>query len=128
MNLITSPDVAGQRFYRAAMEVLRNAEIEFLVGGAFAMRAYTDIFRDTKDFDLMLRPCDVTKALEALRVAGYRADYAYSHWLAKVHRGEFFIDLIYRAGNGLCEVDDIWFEKAQEVDLIGVPVRVCPVE
>ena len=25
-------------------------------------------------------------------------------------------------------MDDIWFEKAQEVDLIGVPVRVCPVE
>jgi hypothetical protein len=108
--------------------VLEDASVEFLVGGAFALRAHTGIERDTKDFDLMLRPHDVERALKACREAGFRADYAFSHWLAKVHFGEHFIDLIYRAGNGLCEVDDGWFAESREAEVLGRALRLCPPE
>jgi hypothetical protein len=38
------------------------------------------------------------------------------------------LDLIFRAGNGLCEVDDSWFERASDAELLGVPVKHCAPE
>ncbi|HET6408311.1 MAG TPA: hypothetical protein VFG14_10565, partial [Chthoniobacteraceae bacterium] len=110
-------DARSNEFYCTALDILRDASVEFLVGGAFALRTYTGIDRDTKDLDLMIRPRDVDRAISAYQGAGFRADYAFSHWLAKVHCGEHFIDIIFRAGNGLCEVDDRWFSAAREVEI-----------
>lgn len=110
------------------MDLLNAAKIEFLVGGAYALRTYTEVERDTKDFDLMMRPADVPRAIEAFRVAGFRADYAYTHWLAKVHRGEYFIDIVFRAGNGLCDVDDSWFTAATEAEMFDRRLKISPVE
>src|SRR5688572_5923670 len=110
------------------MEILRRAKVDYLVGGAFALRAFTGINRDTKDFDIMLRPTDADLAIRAFRDAGFRSDYAFPHWLAKAHHGEFFIDIIYRAGNGLAEVDDEWFRNSTESSLLGMPIRLCPPE
>jgi hypothetical protein len=123
-----SPAVSGEDFYRRVLDALEGASVDFLLGGAFAMRIITGIERDTKDFDLMLRPRDVERALAACREAGFRADYAFSHWIAKAHFGEHFIDLIYRAGNGLCEVDDEWFAHAREAQVLGRTLRLCPPE
>lgn len=116
-------------FYAAAVEVLQTAEVPFLVGGAYAMRQYTNVFRDTKDFDVFVRPRHLKKALKAFRQAGYRAEIAYAHWLAKVHYGEAFIDIIFRAGNGLCEIADWWFERSPKtVRLLHHRVGLVPVE
>jgi hypothetical protein len=115
-------------FYRSAVDLLNEASIPFLVGGAFAMRTYTEVERDTKDFDLMMRPEDVDRALALFREKGFRADYAFSHWLAKVHRGEYFIDIVFRGGNGLAEVEDSWFENASEATIIDRELKICPVE
>lgn len=123
-----SDSVPGEDFYRKVLDTLNAASVEFLAGGAFALRVITGIERDTKDFDLMLRPADVPRAINACREAGFRADFAYSHWLAKVHFGEHFIDLIYRAGNGLCEVDDAWFKHARDATVLGRKLRLCPPE
>src|SRR4051812_37985013 len=90
------------RFYRAAMQLLEKADVPFLVGGAYAFGVYTGIVRDTKDFDLCLQPEDVDRALRTVERGGYEAERTFPHWLAKVKCGEHVIDLIYRAGNGLC--------------------------
>jgi hypothetical protein len=110
------------------MRVLERAGVDVLVGGAYAFAFYTGISRDTKDFDLFLRPADVDLALEALQRAGYEAEKTYPHWLAKVKAGEEIIDLIFRAGNGLCSVDDLWFARAVPADLLGLPVQLCAPE
>ena len=110
------------------MAVLDAAGIPFLVGGAFALRAYTGIVRDTKDFDLMLRRGDVHAALAAFRREGLRAGIVFPHWLAKVHRGEVFLDLIYNSGNGVCPVDDAWFTHARPAEVLGRRARLCPAE
>jgi Uncharacterised nucleotidyltransferase len=116
------------KFYRAAMQVLEHANVPFLVGGAYAFGVYTGIARDTKDFDLCLRPQDVDRALSAVEAAGYHAERTFPHWLAKVECGDDVIDLIYRAGNGLCEVDDSWFTRAREAEMLGVNVKLCAPE
>ena len=115
-------------FYRRSMQVLQNANIPFLIAGAGAVRFYTGVSRQTKDFDLHLRPHHIDGALNAFARAGYKTEKTFPHWLAKAKRGRNCVDLIFRAGNGLCEVDDSWFERAQDEDVLGVTVKLSAPE
>src|SRR5262249_34183779 len=58
-------------FYREALARLHKAQIEFMVGGAYAFGHYTGIFRDTKDFDVFVRPDDCRRALDLFSEAGF---------------------------------------------------------
>jgi hypothetical protein len=116
------------KFYRASMQLLDRAGVSFLVGGAYAFGHYTGISRDTKDFDLFVRPEDIDRALAAFVQAGYDSEKTFPHWLGKGKCQDDVIDLIYRAGNGLCEVDDTWFARARDGELLGVPVKLCAPE
>lgn len=117
-------------FYRDCMRLLREAGIPFLVGGARAFCCHTGINRHTKDFDILVRPQDAERALAVGRQAGYEADLTFPHWLGKIHQadGDEFMDVIFRAGNGLCPVDDSWMARGQEHVILGVRALVCPPE
>src|SRR6266576_3261017 len=115
-------------FYRRSMQVLQNANIPFLIAGAGAVRFYTGVSRQTKDFDLHLRPHQIDGALDAFTHAGYKTEKTFPHWLAKAKRGRDYVDLIFRAGNGLCEVDDSWFERAHDHELLGLRVKLAAPE
>jgi hypothetical protein len=107
---------------------LQAADVPFLIGGAYVVEACAGVSRATKDFDLYLRPHHVKIALDALARAGYETEVTFPHWLAKATREGDIIDLIFRAGNGLCEVDDSWFERARDDELLGLPVKLCAPE
>src|SRR6266705_7059077 len=115
-------------FYRRSMQVLQNANIPFLIAGADALRFYTGVSRQTKDFDLHLRPAHVDAALDRFARAGYKTAKIFPHWLAKAKCGRDCVDLIFRAGNGLCDVDDSWFDRAHDDELLGMPVKLCAPE
>lgn len=128
---VTSTNQQDQvdRFYREVMEVFQQANIPFLMGGAYAFGVYTGIHRNTKDFDLFLRPADVDRALQAADRRGFKSDKTFPHWLGKIKSNEScVIDVIYRAGNGLCEVDDLWFERARDARAFGLSVKMCAPE
>jgi predicted nucleotidyltransferase len=110
------------------MAVLQDANVPFLIGGAYVVEAYSGVSRRSKDFDLYVRSHHVDPAMDALARAGYKTKKTFPHWLAKAGRGREYIDLIFRAGNGLCEVDDSWFERAQEAELLGLRVKLCAAE
>ena len=114
--------------YQRPVFALRQAKIPFLIGGAYVVEAFTGLSRRTKDFDLFLRPRDVDAAIDALKNAGYKTEKAFPHWLAKAKRGRDRVDLIFRAGNGLCEVDGTWFARAHDADLLGLHVKLCAPE
>jgi hypothetical protein len=118
----------ANEFHRRSVTVLQAAEIPFLIGGAYVVEVYAGVSRSTKDFDLYIRPNDVKGALDALRRAGYETELTFPHWLAKATYEGDILDLIFRAGNGLCEVDDSWFERARDDELLGVPVKLCAPE
>ena len=115
-------------FYRRALRVLTDAELPFLVGGAFAHACFTGIRRCTKDLDLFIRRSDYERAAGLLQAQGWRTDMPYPHWLAKVWCGEDFIDLIFNSGNGVTPVDDRWFDDNAQAEILGVPVRVSNME
>jgi hypothetical protein len=115
-------------FYRRTLHVLSDGGVPFLVGGSHAFLEYTGIVRDTKDFDLFLRRSDVDRAMESLRAAGYRTELTFPHWLAKAWQHDDFVDLVFNSGNGLCAVDDVWFDHAVETQVLGMPVKIVPLE
>ena len=110
------------------MAALQTAEVPFLIGGAYVVEVYAGVSRRTKDFDLYIRPNHLNAALAAFARAGYNTEVTFPHWLAKARHGRDIVDLIFRAGNGLCEVDGSWFERARDGKLLGLPVKLCPPE
>ncbi len=115
-------------FYVDAMRRLDEAGVPFLVGGGYAMAFYTGIRRNTKDLDLFVRHDDHARALETLARAGYQTEYFYRFWIAKALSGDDFVDILYNSGNGVCVVDDAWFEHSQHIDVLGHPARIVPAE
>src|SRR4051812_26089976 len=79
------PETAG--FYRRMVEALQLAGVPFLVGGAYAFCCYTGIARHTKDFDVIVRPDDVERALATLEAAGATTELTFPHWLGKARCG-----------------------------------------
>ncbi len=115
-------------FYREAMATLEAAGVPFLVGGAYAYARYTGIVRHTKDFDVFLRLRDFDRALDALTCRGWRPERTSPHWLGKAYQGDDFVDLIFSSGNGVAQVDDVWFEHAVEETVLDRPARLVPAE
>ena len=105
-----------------------NANIPFLIAGAYALRCYAGISRKTNDVDLHLRPQHIDAALDAFARAGYKTEKTFPHWLGKAKSNRNCVDLIFRAGNGLCEIDDSWFERAKDQELLGLPVKIAAPE
>lgn len=119
---------AGSAFYRHAMEVLADHNLPFLVGGAYALECHTGIVRRTKDFDIFVRPRHARPVLKALSKFGYQSELTFSHWLGKAFHGDDFIDVIFSSGNGICTVDDEWFEHSLPGVVLGMELRLCPAE
>jgi hypothetical protein len=117
-----------REFYRQAMRRFADAEVPFLVGGAYAFARYTGIERHTKDFDVFVHPRDFDRALAILAESGCRTEVPFPHWLGKAHCEGDFVDLIFSSGNGVAAVDDEWFRHAVEDEVLGVSVRLCPAE
>ena len=118
----------ASQFYGDTLRTLTEAEVPFVVGGAFALKHYAGIARGTKDLDVFLCRRDLPRALQALREKGYTTDETFPHWLAKAWCGEHFVDFIYASANGLCQVDDQWFESAVTVTIFDEPALLCPIE
>jgi hypothetical protein len=125
---LPAKDAKTSFFYRQVIGVLNRSCVPFLLGGGFAFEFYTHLGRSVKDMDIFIRRDDVEKTFEVLNQAGLRTELTFSHWLAKVYCEDNFIDIIFSSGNGLCEVDDFWFEHAIPGEIFGFPVKFCPPE
>lgn len=119
---------ASGAFYRDALQLLRNSECQFMLGGAFAMFHYTGIFRNTKDLDIFCKSSEYPKILKYFAAQGYETQLTDVRWLAKVFHGEYFIDIIFDTVSNICTVDDSWHERASTGTFMDVPVQFIPVE
>lgn len=111
------------------LSTLKQAEIPFVVGGAYALHTYTGLYRVTKDLDVFLRRSDVERALDALADVNFRTEMLDPVWIAKAYASnDFFADLIFSSGNGVAEVDELWFQRASSHPIHGMQVLVAPPE
>lgn len=127
-TLESAIDQKSRAFYRRALTMLNEGGVPYLVGGAYAFARYTGIERHTKDFDIFIKRENYERAAEVLGKAGYRTELMFPHWLGKAYHGADFIDLIFSAGNGVAQVDDIWFEKAVDDTVLDMPAKLIPPE
>lgn len=125
---MTSLDPRTRDFYRSALLLMKEAGPPFLVGGAYALECHTGISRHTKDFDVFVAPDDAARVLSCFESHGFKTEWTHPHWLAKVYQDGAFVDVIYRSGNGLAEVDACWIDRGVEGEVFGLPVRLCAAE
>ena len=123
----------AREFYAAMLEALNSAQVPFLIGGAYAL-APLDGHRASHQGPGHLpqarrsRPGPRRRSRPPATVPRQ----TFPHWLAKAFADDAehapFVDLIYRSGNGLAEVDDEWFAHAIGAEVLGVPVKLIPAE
>ena len=127
----SGPPVIPEEQRSLFQEVLLRLEqrgIPFAVAGAFALQEHTGIYRDTKDLDLFLTATNAKVALESLEADGFECEECDPVWLFKVHRGDFFVDLITGMSNAAIVVEDSWIERAKPAQVHGVKTRVLAPE
>ncbi len=128
MQEATDKTAVAEAFYREVLQLLNESKIPFMLGGGFALRHYTGIYRDIKDLDLFCKGGDYTRILMFFAEHGFQTELTDVRWLAKIVKGDHFVDLIFNTVNNICTVDDVWFEHSVESELFGMPVRLIPVE
>ena len=64
----TPPDFpADQRnLFVEVLTLMNERGVPYVVSGAFALQQHTGIWRNTKDLDLFMAPCEVPRALDEL--------------------------------------------------------------
>jgi hypothetical protein len=114
--------------YRRALEALRDAQIPFAVGGAYALGAHTGIHRETKDLDIFTVPRRAPDVLALFSSVGFPSQMVAPHWLGKATWEDAVIDVIFGFRNGVSQVDDSWLHLAPEASLFDAFVPVVAVE
>jgi predicted nucleotidyltransferase len=124
------PDFSAEQveLFRAVLEHLKERKVPYVVAGAAALRQHTGIARNTKDLDVFLPAQYVNAALESLREEQFETEVPDPVWLAKAHRGEYYVDLITGMSNAAIMVDESWIERGVPCQLFGVEVKVLAPE
>lgn len=117
-----------QVLFRKVLSFLEEKKVPYAVAGAFALQAHTGIHRDTKDLDLFLTAETACGTLKLLEGEGFRCETCDPVWLFKVHRDDFFVDLITGMSNAAIVVDDSWMERSKPETVHGVRTRVLAAE
>jgi hypothetical protein len=125
MDIDEQPFGEIEHALKRAAAALNQADIPFLLGGSLASWARGG--PETRhDLDLMIKPADVERALEALSEAGMRPERPPEAWLVKAWDGDTLVDLIY-CPKGLPMDDDV-FARGEALSVLGMEIRVMALE
>ncbi|HXK58672.1 MAG TPA: nucleotidyltransferase [Acidobacteriota bacterium] len=111
------PDQAA--VYSEAVRILNGSGVPYVLTGAFALHAYTGLWRNTKDLDVFIRPQDVERTLKAFSGSGFKTEILEPHWLSKAHKSNYYVDLIFGMANGRVEFDDDFVLPGKKMEVAG---------
>jgi hypothetical protein len=114
-----------ERTLKKAAKALRDAEIPFLLGGSLASWARGGP-ESRHDLDLMIKPADADRALEALEATGMRREDPPEEWLYKAWDDDVMVDLIFLP-KGI-EVDDDVIARGDSLAVLSMEMRVMALE
>ena len=118
----------AKAFYKEALLLIQETGVDFMLGGAFALYYYTGIYRDTKDLDVFCKADAYPRLLKMFAEKGFRTEMTDARWLAKVFKGEYFIDIIFNSVNNIARVDDTWLQYAVTQEMDGISVKLLSPE
>ena len=111
--------------FKQAAAALRRAGIPFVLGGSLASWARGG--PETRhDLDLMLKPEDAERALDALADAGMETERPPEEWLYKARHGDTPIDLIFFPK--AMPITDEVIERGERLSVLGMEVPVMSLE
>jgi hypothetical protein len=110
---------------KRAAAALRDADVEFLLGGGFAIWARGGPPTD-HDVDLYVRERDALDALDALVAAGFREERPPEDWLYKAWEGDNLVDLVFRPAGG--RVADEHFARATVMEVNAQRLSVAAID
>lgn len=128
MTGIDEQKVEVREFYETALDLLNETGVEYMLGGAFSMFHHTGIYRDTKDLDIFCRAADYPKILKFFADKGFETQLYDVRWIAKIFKGDYFIDVIFNSVNNICRVTDSWFRHASDGEFVGRKVKFLSAE
>jgi hypothetical protein len=120
------PPPAAENFYSECIRLLAASDIPFLLSGTYALACYTGISRPTKDVDVFAKAGDSLRILSYFKEQGFDVEMVDERWLARVVRGELFMDVIFNMPTASTHVTDEWFEGAPCAQLFQTSVRLVP--
>src|SRR5690349_19609266 len=123
---LMQPEPEAEAFYREVLQLMVESRIPFLVSGTYALATYTGIDRPTKDVDVFAKAGDSLKLLHYCKEHGFDVEMVDERWLARITRGELFVDVIYNMPTVTTHVTDEWFTDAPTAELFGAKVRLVP--
>jgi hypothetical protein len=118
--------------YRNVLRRATQRGIRYAFGGAFATAEYTGELRNTKDFDIYIRPADRAAMIQIMSEAGLTDHFdrlAYDRsWIYRASQGDIIVDAIWAMANQRAEVDEAWLTRGPEVSILGEALRAIPIE
>ncbi|MBP2308253.1 hypothetical protein GBZ48_29560 [Azospirillum melinis] len=119
----------AEAFYTESLKLLIQSDIPFLLGGTYAISAYTGITRPTKDIDIFCRGGDFPRILSHFQDHGFETEIEDERWIGKVKHGELFFDVIFNSAVAINPVTDRWFKEEHRAVICGSDVPlVAPTE
>src|SRR5215813_6858211 len=92
-------DSPAHAFYAEVLKILKESKFTFMVGGGFAVVAYTGLNRPTKDIDFFVKAGDYPKILNKFTSLGFKTQVDDERWIAKIFKGKLYVDLIFGSSN-----------------------------
>ena len=121
-----APPASAETFYSECIALLAESEIPFLVSGTYALACYTGIARPTKDVDVFAKAGDSLKILSYFKEKGFDIQVVDERWLARIVRGELFMDVIFNMPTASTHVTDDWFDRAPRALIFDTTVKLVP--
>lgn len=115
-----------EAFYTECLRLLAQSQIPFLLSGSHALAAYTNVRRPTKDIDVFTKAGDCLRTLAYFKERGFDVKMVDERWLARITRGESFVDVIFNMPTAQTHVTDEWFDNAPWTEIFGTKVRLVP--
>jgi len=123
---LIKPAPEAEAFYCEVLQLMAASNVPFLVSGTFALASYTGIDRPTKDVDVFTKAGDALKLLHYFKEHSFDVEIVDERWLARITRGELFVDVIYNMPTVTTHVTDEWFDHAPSCELFGAQVKLVP--
>jgi hypothetical protein len=120
------PPPRREEFYTDIIEQLARSEIPFLLSGTYALAFYTGSVRPTKDVDLFATAGDCLKILAYFKDKGVDVEIVDDRWLARITKGEMFVDVIFNMPTASTHVTEDWFDNSPRAELFGSEVHLVP--
>ena len=128
---LTPPDTfeppnSDEGFYSEVVRLMAESGIPFLLSGTYALSCYTGIVRPTKDVDVFAKAGDALRMLSFFKDRSFDVQIVDDRWLARVTRGELFVDIITNMPTSATHVTEDWFRDAPEAILFDTKVHLVP--